>query len=81
MKKISAYSAVLACVAYAKLNEQEVGDVSIRRADGFYEVMFSGDWTQYDCFVDERSGEVLGFDSRPLSEHAMLGEAAARLSA
>lgn len=80
MKKISAYTAVLACIAYANLNESEVSDISIRRADGLYEVMFANDWTQYDCFVDEHDGEVLGFDCRPLPEHVLLAEAA-RMSA
>lgn len=81
MKKISAYSAVLAAVAYAGLAEQDASDISIRRTDGFYEVMFASDWTQYDCFVDEQDGEVLGFDCRPLPEHAMLAETTARMSA
>lgn len=81
MKKISAYTAVLACIAYANLNESEVSDISIRRTDGLYEVQFANDWTQYDCFVDERDGEVLGFDCRPLSEHVLLAETAARMSA
>lgn len=74
MNKISAYTAILAVIAYAKLTETEVCDVSVRRADGLYEVQFASDWMQYDCFVDERSGEVLGFDSRPLPEHMTLIE-------
>jgi hypothetical protein len=74
MKKISAYTAVLAAITYAGLSEQETGDVSARRADGLYEVQFASDWTQYDCFVDETDGEVLGFDARPLPEHVMLSE-------
>lgn len=81
MKKISANTAVLAAVAYAKLNEEDVGNVDIRRTDGFYEVMFSSDWTQYDCFVDETDGEVLGFDCRPLPEHVMLADEYSRISA
>ncbi|MBE7004111.1 MAG: hypothetical protein E7425_07480 [Ruminococcaceae bacterium] len=74
MKKISANTAILCAVNYAKLNEQEVGDIGVRHADGLYEITFSTDWMQYDCFVDESDGEVLGFDSRPLPEHVMLSE-------
>ncbi|MBQ9460289.1 MAG: hypothetical protein IJU66_10210 [Oscillospiraceae bacterium] len=74
MKKISSYTAILAAIAYAGLDEREAGDISVRRADGFFEVQFAGDWTQYDCFVDETSGEVMGFDARPLPEHVMLDE-------
>ncbi len=80
MNKISAYTAVLAAIASAQLTEEETCDVSVRRVDGFYEVFFASDWTQYDCFVDERSGEVMGFDSRPLPEHVMLADCA-RMSA
>ena len=74
MKNITANTAVLAAVTYASLTMQEIGDLSVRRADGLYEVTFATDWTQYDCFVDEENGEVLGFDCRPMPEHAMLGE-------
>lgn len=74
INKISAYTAVLAAIAYAQLTEEETSDISVRRIDGLYEIRFSSDWSEYDCFVDELSAEVLGFDSRPLSEHAMLSE-------
>ncbi len=70
---VSADAAVLAAAAYAGLDSRELGDLSILRADGLYEVRFTSDWTQYDCYVDETDGEVLGFDSRPLPEHVMLG--------
>ncbi len=81
MKKISANTAILAAVTYAKVSEDEASDVSVRHSDGFYEVMFSTDWMEYDCFVSEDNAEVLGFDSRPLPEHAMLADECSRATA
>ena len=80
-KKISAYTAILAAIEYAGLKEENAGNVNVRRADGLYEIQFESDWMQYDCFVDEADGEVLGFDSRPLPEHVMLADEYSRATA
>ncbi|MBE7007791.1 MAG: hypothetical protein E7422_01370 [Ruminococcaceae bacterium] len=78
MNKISAYSAILAAIEYARLNEENASNINVRHTDGLYEIQFDSDWTQYDCFVDEHDGEVLGFDCRPLPEHVMLAGESSR---
>ena len=80
MKNIIANTAVQAAAAYAGLTVSELSDLSVLHSSGLYEVRFDTDWMRYDCYVDERGGEVLGFDCRPIPERQMIGELV-RLSA
>ena len=34
--------------------------------NGYYEVRFTSDWLQYDCYVDAATGEVPGITTMPL---------------
>lgn len=74
MTNITSNTAIFASVAYAQLTREEICNISVRHSGGLYEVRFESDWMRYECYVDEESGEVLGFDLAPLSEPAVYGE-------
>ena len=44
----------------------QITDEEITLDNGYYEVRFTSDWLQYDCYVDAATGEVPGITSMPL---------------
>jgi len=50
----------------AGVNTTEITDEEITLDNGYYEVRFTSDWLQYDCYVDAATGEVPGITSMPL---------------
>ena len=50
----------------AGVNTNEITDEEITLDNGYYEVRFTSDWMQYDCYVDAATGEVPGITSMPL---------------
>ena len=50
----------------AGVNTNEITDEEITLDNGYYEVRFTSDWLQYDCYVDAATGEVPGITSMPL---------------
>lgn len=42
----------------AGVNTNEITDEEITLDNGYYEVRFTSDWLQYDCYVDAATGEV-----------------------
>ena len=49
----------------AGVNTNEITDEEITLDNGYYEVRFTSDWLQYDCYVDA-TGEVPGITTMPL---------------
>ena len=50
----------------AGVNTNEITDEEITLDNGYYEVRFTSDWLQYDCYVDAATGEVPGITTMPL---------------
>lgn len=44
----------------------EITDEEITLDNGYYEVRFTSNWLQYDCYVDAATGEVPGITTMPL---------------
>ena len=52
----------------AGVDVSEIADEEITLDNGYYEIRFTSDWMEYDCYVDASNGEVLGFQSTPVEE-------------
>lgn len=50
----------------AGVNTNEITDEEITLNNGYYEVRFTSNWLQYDCYVDAATGEVPGIITMPL---------------
>lgn len=50
----------------AGITEQDMRDIMVTQKDGLIEVRFITEWMIYDCYMDQESYEVLGFDYRPI---------------
>lgn len=50
----------------AGVNTNEITDEEITLDNGYYEVRFTSNWLQYDCYVDAATGEVPGITTMPL---------------
>ena len=50
----------------AGVNTNEITDEEITLNNGYYEVRFTSNWLQYDCYVDAATGEVPGITTMPL---------------
>ena len=50
----------------AGVNTNEITDEEITLDNGYYEVRFTSDWMQYDCYVDAATGDVPGISATPL---------------
>ena len=48
------------------VNTNEITDEEITLDNGYYEVRFTSDWLQYDCYVDAATGEAPGITTMPL---------------
>lgn len=64
--------AICAAAHEAGVTEQEMKNTLVSNQNGLFEVRFTTEWMMYDCYVDEESMEVLGFDYRPLSVNELL---------
>ena len=63
---LTAAVALSEAVRSAGVNTNEITDEEITLDNGYYEVRFTSDWLQYDCYVDAATGEVPGITSMPL---------------
>ena len=50
----------------AGVDVSEIADEEITLDNGYYEIRFTSDWMEYDCYVDAATGEVPGITSMPL---------------
>ncbi len=50
----------------AGVDASEITDEEITLDNGYYEVRFTSNWLQYDCYVDAATGEVPGITTMPL---------------
>ena len=50
----------------AGVDVSEIADEEITLDNGYYEVRFTSDWMQYDCYVDAATGYVPGISATPL---------------
>ena len=64
--------AICAVAAEAGISKDEMRDILIKAEDKLIEVSFRTDWLLYDCYVDEETLDVLGFDSRPAPLNMLL---------
>ena len=54
----------------AGVDTDEITDEEITLDNGYYEVRFTSDWLQYDCYVDAATGEVPGITTMPEKREA-----------
>ena len=50
----------------AGVDVSEIADEEITLDNGYYEIRFTSDWMEYDCYVDAATGEVPGITTMPL---------------
>lgn len=67
-KNINVKTALNNALDYAKLDRREVRVKDTAHDEGTYYLAFRTDWLNYECYVDDKSGEVLGFNAYPTSE-------------
>ncbi len=66
--------AICAAAQEAGIDQQEMRHTLTSSKDGLIEVSFSTEWMYYDCYVDEQTMEVLGFDYRPVPMNTILAQ-------
>lgn len=66
--------AICAAAQEAGITEQEMKNTLVSNKDGLFEIVFTTQWMMYECYVDEESLEVLGFDYRPVPVNMLLAE-------
>ena len=66
--------AICAAAREAGITEQEMKNTLVSNKDGLFEIVFTTQWMMYECYVDEESLEVLGFDYRPVPVNMLLAE-------
>ena len=58
----------------AGITEQDMKDIMVTQKDGLIEVRFITDWMIYDCYIEQETYEVLGFDYKPISVNMQLAQ-------
>lgn len=66
--KINVKTALNNALDYAKLDRSDVRVKDTAHGEGTYYLAFCTDWLNYECYVDDKSGEVLGINYYPTSE-------------
>ena len=66
-RNLTAAAALSEAARSAGVNESEITGEEITLDNGYYEVRFTSNWLQYDCYVDAATGEVPGITSMPLT--------------
>ena len=65
--------ALCAAAKEAGITQQEMRNTLVSHGNGLFEISFSTEWMSYDCYVDEETLEVLGFDYKPVPLNTLLG--------
>ena len=66
-RDLTAAAALSEAARSAGVNESEITGEEITLDNGYYEVRFTSNWLQYDCYVDAATGEVPGITAMPLT--------------
>ena len=66
--------AICAAAKEAGITEQDMRDIMVTQKDGLIEVRFITDWMIYDCYIEQETYEVLGFDYKPISVNMQLAQ-------
>ncbi len=66
--------AISAAASEAGVSEQDMKDIMVTQKDGLIEVRFITDWMIYDCYIEQDTYEVLGFDYRPIPLNMQLAQ-------
>lgn len=66
--KINVKTALNNSLDYAKLTRNEVRVKETEHEKEMYYAAFATDWLNYECYIDDVSGEVLGINYYPTSE-------------
>ena len=66
--------AICAAAQETGILEQDMRNTLVSHQDGLINISFTTEWMMYECYVDEESLEVLGFDYRPLPVNMLLAE-------
>ena len=66
--------AICAAAKEAGITEQDMRDIMVSQKDGLIEVRFITEWMIYDCYMDEVTFEVYGFDYRPIPVNMLLAQ-------
>ncbi len=59
-------TAINAAAREAGVAVTDMRDTKVLQKDGLIEVRFITEWMIYDCYIEQDTFEVLGFDYRPL---------------
>lgn len=78
--KINVKTALNNALDYAKLDRRDVRVKDTAHETGLYYIAFATDWLNYECYVDDSTGEVLGINYYPTTEderreHLVTGKA------
>ncbi|MCR5154930.1 MAG: hypothetical protein K6B75_08810 [Lachnospiraceae bacterium] len=57
---------IKAVIKYAGLENYDITDAVVLKDGDLNEVIFNAGFMKYDCYVDIKTGEVVGFDSEPV---------------
>ena len=63
---VPAAAALKAAAECAGVDTNEIIAEEVTLDNGYYEVRFTSDWMEYDCYVDAATGEVPGLTALPL---------------
>lgn len=66
--KINVKTALNHALDYTKLRRDDVRVKDTAHEQGLYYLAFCTDWLNYECYVDDKTGEVLGINYYPTSE-------------
>ena len=66
--------AIRAAAKEAGITEQDMKDIMVTQKDGLIELRFITDWMIYDCYIEQETYEVLGFDYKPISVNMQLAQ-------
>lgn len=66
--KINVKTALNIALDYTKLERKDVRVKDTAHEQGLYYLAFCTDWLNYECYVDDKTGEVLGINYYPTSE-------------
>lgn len=66
--KINVKIALNNALDYAKLDRRDVRMKNSTHDEGLYHLTFCTDWLNYECYIDDKTGEMLGINYYPTSE-------------
>lgn len=67
VNEINVETALENALEYAEIKREDVHIKESTSDDNYYYLELSGEWMHYEVYVDKTTGEVMGFNSYPMS--------------